>query len=401
MTHLKINSISKALLLSVFGGSALVLSACSTVSDTWDYVTDDTDTSLRTPTGYYEHSEVQELQDPLVVPTQLNQPFTDRTLDIPAVSVSEQSRTMVGERMDVRPPVISQVSELGVEILGQNGDAVVWFLPYNSLNVRSVDEAWAMLNAALGYLKIPVAESNPAGYAVATRVADYNASGELYDDLSYDMDALRYSQVYKVNVGTSPQGQVGFYVTLVSSTTATYDGDVIAEQLNPRQKQSFAVGFANSLMRGLEQQQRQVEVIPDQINVFLGRDNNNQDALLVRAPYQATWNVMRGVLSQYGFVVDEYSVSRSSISTYYEEESPEFYREQGLEPFNIESADYLFRLAVSGDQTVITIYDSDDRPISSQRMAALYPGLSQAIAREFAIYKREGANYLAKFEEED
>ena len=401
VTHLKINPLSKALLVSVFGGSALMLSACNTVSDAWNFVTDDSDDSLRTPTGYYEHTDAQELQDPLAVPSDLSQPFTDRTLDVPPVVVSDQSRTMVGERMDVRPPVVSQVNEMGVEIMNQNGDAVVWFLPYNSFNVRTVDEAWRMLNATLDYLKVPVAESNPNGYAIATQAADYNSSGELYDDISYNMDALRYRQVYKVNVGTSPQGQVGFYVTLISSTTATADGDDLAVSLNPRQKQSFSVGFANSLIRGLELQQRQEEVIPDNVNVFLGRDNNNQDALLVRAPYQSTWNVMRGVLSQYGFTVDEYSVSRSYIDTYYAEEDADYYRALGLEPFNIESADYIFRLAVSGEQTVITIYDSDDRPLSGQRVAALYPGLSQAIAREFAIYKREGANYLAKFEEED
>ena len=74
---------------------------------------------------------------------------------------------------------------------------------------------------------------------------------------------------------------------------------------------------------------------------------------------------MRGVLSQYGFTVDEYSVSRSYIDTYYAEEDADYYRALGLEPFNIESADYIFRLAVSGEQTVITIYDSDDRPLSS------------------------------------
>ena len=252
MTHLKINPLSKALLVSVFGGSALMISACNTVSDAWNFVTDDSDDSLRTPTGYYEHTDAQELQDPLAVPGDLSQPFTDRTLDVPPVVVSDQSRTMVGERMDVRPPVVSQVNEMGVEIMNQNGDAVVWFLPYNSFNVRTVDEAWLMLNATLDYLKVPVAESNPNGYAIATQAADYNSSGELYDDISYNMDALRYRQVYKVNVGTSPQGQVGFYVTLISSTTATADGDDLAVSLNPRQKQSFSVGFANSLIRGLE-----------------------------------------------------------------------------------------------------------------------------------------------------
>lgn len=396
MTHLKKNCISQALLLSMFAGSAVMLSACSAVSDAWNFVYDSDGDQLRTPTGFYDHANAQEYQDPLSVPSDLTEPYADHSIDVPYVSVSDQSRTMVGERMDVRPPVVSQVNDLGLEVLEQNGDAVVWFLPYNSFNIHSVDDAWTMLNYALNFLKIPAAESDVSNYTVVTGAADYTAAGAPYDRASDDLDAARYRQVYKVNVGTAPQGLIGLYVSLQSSAT-----NAANKSMNLRQQQSFTVGFANTLMRGLEQQQRQEDVIPDQVNVFLGRDNNDQDALIVNAPYQATWNVMRGVLSQYGFTVDEYSVSRSSFKVDYDEEDPSFYRKQGLEPFNLEGEEYLFRLAVSGEQTLITIYDKDDHPLKSQVVAALYPGLSQAIAREFAIYRQQGANYLAKFKEDD
>lgn len=396
MTHLKKNYISQALLLSLFGGSAFMLSACNAVNDAWNFIYDDSGDQLRTPTGFYEHANAQEYQDPLSVPSDLAEPYVDHSIDVPYVNISEQSRTMVGERMDVRPPVVSQVNDLGLEVLEQNGDAVVWFLPYNSFNIHSVDDAWTMLNYALNFLKIPAAESDASNYTIVTGAADYTISGTPYDRASEDLDADRYRQVYKVNVGTTPQGLVGLYVNLQSSST-----NAANNSMNLRQQQSFTVGFANSLMRGLERQQNQEDVIPDQVNVFLGRDNNDQDALIVNAPYQATWNVMRGVLSQYGFVVDEYSVSRSSFKVSYDEKDPSFYRNQGLEPFNIEEAEYLFRLAVSGEQTLITIYDKDDHPLKSQVVAALYPGLSQAIAQEFAIYRQQGSNYLAKFSKED
>ena len=400
MSHRKINLSRKALLLGVCGSGALLLSACSTVGDVWDYATTSSDSSLRTPTGYYDHTHSQELQDPLVVPSGLSNPYTDHAFDVPNQSVTEQSRLLVGEAMDVRPPVVSQVGESGIEIMSQGSEALVWFLPYNKFNVHTVNDAWTALGLALNFMKVPVAESNPASYAVATAPAWYAPDGTLYSNINEDFESPRYNQVFRINVGTSTQGVVGYSVSLVSSSPDE-DNERAVAVLNPRQQSSFTVGFANSIIKALVQQQAQAEVVPDVVNVFLGRDNNDQDALFVNAPYQATWNVMRGLLSQYGFTVEEYSVSSSSLNVVYEERDPEEYRNMGLQPFNLTSGDYIVRLGVSGNQTVITFYDEDDRPLTGSTVATLYQGMSQAIVREFEVYKREGASYLAKFSEED
>lgn len=383
------------------GSSAVVLSACSAMSDTYDYLTNEGDSAVKEPTGYYEHAPAQEYIDPLQVPADLAQPYTDHNLDVPQVEVTKESRTMVGANMDVRPPVVSQVSEMGVEITNSDQDAVLWFMPYNQFGVQTELDAWNLLASALSFMQIPVAAADNERLIVDTAAFDYNAFGEPYDTVSANFEARRYSQTYKIQVGHSMSGEVGYYIALISSSSFDVEGSPVAETLNLRQKSSFAIGMGNSIIKAMMLQNQAREDIPDIIQVMLARDNNDQDALIVQAPYSSTWNVLRGLLEQYSFTVQEYSISRSSYTVEVNEEDPEYYRALGVEPFGLESGTYIIRLAVSGDNTVITFYDEDDRPLPTARVAGLYAGFAQALQKEFTVYKAEGANYLAKFIEED
>lgn len=392
MSGTKIKNIAMALAV---GSAASLLSACGAIDETWEYVS--TDNSLRTPTGYYEHTHAVEAEDPMNVPAALSTPYTDKSLDIANVSALPESRFMVGEAMDVRPPVVSRVNEMGVDIRNRDNDALVWFLPYGNMNVRSPYDAWQYLGAALSYLKIPVAEMREQDKLLATSVMSYNEFGQVYRE-SVDDDNDRFEQVYTVRVVTSPQGSVGLLVSLINSSSDNSSTKI----LNARQKRSFTMGFANELINALAIQQRSYQTIPDYVEPVLARDNNNQDAIVVNAPYDAVWTVMRGVLSSYGMEITEYSVSRSSIKFKLEEEDAQFYQSQGVRPFGLKSDDYIVRLAVAGNNnTVLTFYDEDDKPLSAVAVATLYNGFSAAISKEFASYKREGANYLAKFSDED
>lgn len=377
------------------GGTATLLSACGAIDETWEYVS--TDNTLRTPTGYYEHAHAVEAEDPMKVPAALSTPYTDKSLDIANVAATSESRYMVGEVMDVRPPVVSRVNELGVDIRNQDNAALVWFLPYGNMNVRTTNDAWQYLGAALDYLKIPVAEVRADQMLLATASKTYNDYGQVYNE-SIDDDNAKFNQIYTVRVVSSNQGTVGLLITLVNSVSDAKGSSAI---LNSRQKRSFTTGFANELISALALQQRTFQAIPDYIEPVLGRDNNNQDAIIVNAPYEAVWNVMRGVLSQYGMEINEYSVSRSSITFTLEEEDADFYTSQGIRPFGLESNKYIVRIAVAGNHSVLTFYDEDDKPLSGVQVATLYNGFSAAIVKEFAAYKSEGANYLAKFADED
>lgn len=400
LSSLKLNSVAYALLVS---GAALSLSACSTVGSAWDYFTNDNDPSLRTPTGYYEHTDVTERVDPLNIPAGLDNPYTDRSLDIPPLEITPESASLVGENMDVRPPVVPQIGRVGVEIVSVNDSAIIWFLPYGRLAVNSNEQAWSYLNSVINFLKLRVSEYSEDRMALATAPSDFNASGEPYDEASLETGALRYKQSYRVEVGHSAQGQIGYVVSLVSSDTLKSDDDSsFHETLNQRQKRSFTVGFANTIVKTLILQTSPQELIPDNVSVLLSRDHNDQDALLVKAPYSSTWNVMHGLLSQYGFKVSKYSVSSSSYTVKFTEEDPEFYQNLGVQSFNLESGEYVVRLGVGpNNTTTITFFNEDDKPLPAISVAALYSGMSQAIAKEFVKYKLEPANYVAKFSEED
>ncbi len=398
LSNLKLSSLAVALAL---GTGAVALSACSAVSDTYDYLMDTNDSQKKEPTGYYQHAFAQEYQDPLQVPADLGQPYTDTSFTVPEVAVTKESRTLVGGNMDVRPPVVAQVSELGVEVTNSDQDAVLWFMPYNQFGVQNEKDAWDLLTASLGFMQIPVANADTERLILDTAAFDYNAYGEPYDTVSMNFEAPRYSQTYKIQVGHAMSGQVGYYIALITSSTLTSDGELVGERLNLRQKSSFAVGMGNSIIKAMMLQSQAKEEIPDTIQVLLSRDNNDQDALIVKAPYTSTWNVLRGLLEQYSFTIDEYSISRSNYKVEVNEEDPEFYRALGVEPFGLESGTYIVRLAVAGDNTVITFYDEDDKPLPTTKVAGLYAGFAQALQQEFAVYKREGAAYLAKFIEED
>lgn len=399
MTNLKIRSLAATLTLC---SSALMLSACSSVNEAWNSLFDENDPSLRTPTGYYEHATAIENVDPLNVPGALSKPYTDHSLDIPDITPSDPSIALLGENMDVRPPVISQTGNLGVDIIKEDDNVIVWFMPYNQLNINTPDDAWNQLNFALEQMHIDQDLVDIDHYALTTKARDYNISGQPYDAVSEDIGALRYNQVYQVEVGSISGGQVGYNISLLDSKTFESDGDQIKDTLNQRQKSSFIVGFSNSLLHTIYQNTRPVDIAPEEIAITLERDNNDQDAIMVNAPYSITWDVLRGLLSNYSFTIEKYSVSRSLFNVSFEEEDPSYYQALGVSSFGLESDDYIVRVGVTGDNKVsITFNTSKDKPLDTAVVARLYPAFSQALSLEFAKYKKYGANYIAKLSQED
>lgn len=395
-----------ALVAAASAGAAVLLSACSTVSDAWDSITDDSDSSLRTPTGYYEHTDSRQQADALKVPAGLAKPYVDHSLDIPVVQTTKTSQSFVGENMDIRPPVIGQTSELGANIVSNGENAIVWFQPYGKLRVTTPEQAWTLLKASIAYLNIPVKNVDDRNFSIVTGLADLDATGSIYDDVNEDVGARHYRQSFRIDVGYSKtpglgqgynQRQIGYFITLNNGNVTDSDGDAVKDKFNTIQRRNLAVGFGNTIINAVAKQTAPAEIIPDNVQVLLGRDNNGQNAFIVNAPYNAAWNVMRGVVNdKYGFSLQEYSVSRSSITVKYSDESADFYRNQGVSPVILDSGKYIIRLGVNGDKTIVTIYDEDDKPLSAQKVAALYPGISSLITKEFGAYKRDSRNYVAK-----
>lgn len=387
-------------------GMSLALTACSTSEDIINYALNDNHESLRAPTGYYEHSDAVSKPDMLKVSGALSQPYKDKTYEIPPVNADSRSQSLIGASMDVRAPIVSQVSSAGVDIQTLKDDSsVVWFAQSGRYAVTDTGRAWNYLHSVLDYLKLETADSNNADKSLIVKSGFFTSYGAPYDEYALEAELLRYRQSYRIQVVKSPAGRVGYKISLLSSETLDPEYDSVkftTDVINPVQKGSFTAGLGNTLIKGMIQQSKPAEVLPDNVQVLLSRDNNGQDAFLIRAPYKPSWEVLHGVFSQFGFDVTKYSISGSNFRISYEEPDPDDYAGRNVNLVALEEGDYTVRVSVGAQNTtLVTFFDSEGNPLKTDIIAAVYPVFSSLISEEFVIYKGNPANYVAKFREED
>ena len=386
MSALKHTALAAALTLTL-----VQLSGCSTVRNWWQMYQGDVDTSLREPTGYYDHADVKAGTDLLVVPAGLVTPAKDQRMELPLLQTAV--RGPLGEDMDVRAPIVQLRSASGVHSVWAAGESIVWLNSQDQQNVADEAEAWALLMRVLDYMHVQVGAVTPGAYELTTAAADYNEFGTPLTLTTSAADALRYRQIYRIRIGRNAAGNIGIATSLIGSMTIATTGifsfrtsRTLSDILTPSEQERFATGFSNQIIKVMQAADAAPEAYPGQVTVTLDRDNNAQDCFVVDASYQATWDVLRHMLPDYGFEITEYSISHSSINADYTEPDPEFFRSQGIDDFGLEEGSYIIRVSIDGDKTFITFYDEDDKPLRSTAVSRLYPGFSAALARTFASF---------------
>lgn len=368
------------------------LSGCSTISSLWQMYDGSVSTSLREPTGYYEHATVSAPGDRLVVPEGLNQPARDRALMLP--EVNNLVAGPVGADMDVRAPVVQLRSSAGLQSVWADGESIIWLNSGGTQNVADESQAWELLMRALDRMQIQVGEVTPGAYELTTVAADFNEFGTPLSITTVAAeDGVRYRQIYRIRIGRNSENNIGIATSVIGSMTVATAGlfsfsttRTLDDILSPAELERFAVGFSNHLIRSMQTVSAPPEYFDGTVNITLDRDNNGQDCLMVDAPYQRTWEVMRNLLPDWGFTVTEYSVSHSSFKVEYDEPDADFFRARGVDNFGLEDGEYLIRVSIDRDKTFITFYNKDDHPLKPQEIARLYPGFSAALTRAFAAY---------------
>lgn len=372
------------------------LSGCSTVSSLWQMYDGSVSTSLREPTGYYEHTEVSTSGDRLVVPEGLNQPARDRTLMLPEVNGLLPGA--VGANMDVRAPVVQLRSAAGLQSVWADGESIVWLNSGSTQNVADESQAWELLMRALERMHLQVGEVTPGAYEFTTAAADFNEYGTPRSmTAAAEEDGVYYRQIYRIRIGRNAAGNIGIATSVIGSMTVAKAGlfsfsttRTLNDILTPAELERFAVGFSNHLIRSMQTVTAAAEYFDGTVSVTLDRDNNGQDCLVVDAPYQRTWDVMRNLLPDWGFTVTEYSVSHSSFKVEYDEPDADFFQARGVDNFGLEDGEYIIRVSIDRDRTFIIFYNKDDHPLKPQEIARLYPGFSAALTRAFAAYGGTG-----------
>ncbi len=378
---------NKFFALSFLSVAILSLSACSTVREYWQYYDGNLDTSLREPTGYYEHTKAKNIPDQLVTPAGLNTPPIDPTLSIPDNAIQKGP---LGENIDVRPPIVFLKSKHGLAGQFINGESIIWFDANGTHGIDNEDKAWALLGKVLNNMHIKVGNVTEGAYELTTASADFNEYGQPYSMLDLDSKGLRYNQIYRIRIGKNKYGHVGIATALIGSMTKLSNGKEMQNTLTPIELERFAIGFSKEIIAEVERSYEIENNLPDELQVNLDRDVNDEDCFRLAIPYDIAWPLVRKMLPKYGFTILEYSISSSTINVKYEEPKSSFFKEEGIDSFKIESDDYIIRIALDKNKSVITFYDSDDKPLPTNVITALYPGFSKALQKEYKKFKETG-----------
>lgn len=369
------------------------LSGCNIARYWWQYYDESVDTTLREPTGYYEHASTIEVQDVLVVPEDLERPLNDTSLAVPPLPAV--TGAMIGSAADIRPPIVPLRLDIGISGQYSENEAIIWFDSRGSHGIHTEDDALHLMERMLSNIGVEIGHLSDESYELTTQVADYDEFGNRYTGGS---SGLRYVQIYRLRVGRSQRGGLGIATALMASKTLLpgqfFAGTkTLTDVLSDVELQRFAMGFSNQIINELEAQTSAHQALPAEVTITLEPDNNGRQTFVVNAPYDATVSVLRNMLPKFGIIIKEYSISHSRFSIEVDDDDPAIFSRAGVDAFGLPERDFIVRVGIVGGRTSVTFYDSDDKPLPDAQVNRLYSGFSQAMAREFLLFSEQGLKY--------
>lgn len=386
------NKIKKLAALVAIGAiPALTLSGCVTIRNYWqEYF--GMDKSSREPTGYYEHTDAEEVtNNRIVVPQSLDNPGINPELQIPVVN-KKLLTGPVGEAVDVRAPTAPYRSDVGCHTQWSSGEAIVWFENDGSHGIKTEDDAWMLLASVLKTMNVAVGKIAQGQYVLTTIARDFTEFGKPYDDTDADLGLKRYKQIYQIRVGRNSQGEIGIATKLVGSMTSLSSGTKMKDVLDMIEQERFAMGFSNQIIHEIDTKNQQSAYDPDNLIVSLGQDNNNHDAILVEAPFETTMELLNGMLPRCGWKINSHSVAKAEYEVEVLDSADDLIKLGANIRLDIKHGKYKIRLGIHGSSTAITFYDEKDAPLPSQEVSRLYPGFADVLVDEFKSYSGSAAH---------
>ncbi len=379
------NKIKKLAALVAIGAiPALTLSGCVTIRNYWqEYF--GMDKSSREPTGYYEHTDAEVINNRIVVPQSLDNPGINPELQIPVVN-KKLLTGPVGEAVDVRAPTAPYRSDVGCHTQWSSGEAIVWFENDGSHGIKTEDDAWMLLASVLKTMNVAVGKIAQGQYVLTTIARDFTEFGKPYDDTDADLGLKRYKQIYQIRVGRNAQGEIGIATKLVGSMTSLSSGTKMKDVLDMIEQERFAMGFSNQIIHEIDTKNQQSAYDPDNLIVSLGQDNNNHDAILVEAPFETTMELLNGMLPRCGWKINSHSVAKAEYEVEVLDSADDLIKLGANIRLDIKHGKYKIRLGIHGSSTAITFYDEKDAPLPSQEVSRLYPGFADVLVDEFKSY---------------
>ncbi|MCM2679286.1 outer membrane protein assembly factor BamC [Echinimonas agarilytica] len=336
----------------------------------------------------YKYLEEQQ-STPLMVPDGMEMPLQRSEYAIP--KVKDNPENVVGEDLVITAPV-QVLTLVDGSIRPQDGRrASIEFDVLDQNGADQSDQVWESLWNYLRNNQIQGRFWDKEGGTLVTDwfVADSQADPAYFWGLEdYFMDRrgdLEVKARYVFNLELSKSGRTAKLSAAMVGFERYLDSDLERSTPTSVERDNFTVNFLNGAVFQYQkdvayQQRERVKQERRALALSLQTDEKGNTSVIAAVPFEQAWDHMFDVLTQAGFVVEDRDKNQA---TYFVNVpgswsfSNLFSTDDGV--LELESGDYKLFFGDRGKTTSISIFDDDNKPLSSKKVTKAYNALKASL----------------------
>ncbi|PHM31245.1 outer membrane protein assembly factor BamC [Xenorhabdus innexi] len=295
----------------------------------------------------------------LNIPAGMNLPLQNGEYDIPPVG----SQGNVGKSVDIRPPlqVVALLAGSRVESNAQSSKLLLE-------NTPEYSKLWSQVNSFLTKNSYPVSQKDDAAQTLTTDWIVWPRADE----------NIPYKVRYHISVA-----QQGYQIALTVSGAGLEQGDKVIN--DPLEIQRYNTLMLNALTEYLNEQKEISSHNNTQnigaLSVQSGSDNTGLPQIIVRAPYNVTWNKLPYALESIGMQVNDRTLSTGAIAVTYKGLSSSDWKALGVETPTISEGNYKLQVGDLDNRSSLQFISEKGKPLTQSENDQMVAVLQAAFSK--------------------
>lgn len=301
----------------------------------------------RQVSGDESYLQTRELQD-LKAPAGTILPLQNGDYDVPRAGV----KGAFGKELDIRPPAqpLALMNGTRAQFSGNTGVLMI---------ESSRGSVWPQVTNVIQSYKFPVAQRNDAGQQLTTDWVEWNRADE--DN--------QYRGRYQISVQSQNYQQV-LTVRLLELQQA---GNSVT---SPAQIQRYTAQMMNDISTGLDKidtasQNAAAGGASAQIDVQSGADDTGLPLLVLRTPFNVTWQRLPDALKRVGMTINDSNRSQGSLNVTYKAPGDSTWEEIGAQNPELPNGDYKLQVGDLDNRSSLQFIDPKGHVLTQSQNDAL------------------------------
>ena len=339
-----------------------------------------TNVNKKSALGDFDYANNKEQAD-LIIPENLDKPKYKKDF---LISSDINHNGPIGKAVDVRAPSLALPIAAATRVENKDGKTQIWF----DKVIEEKDVQAIVYQAIVDYLE----SQNASLASIDQQNLRYQSDwllNEKEQGWIFTSNVKVAQKKFGYQLETKPHGRsVGLMVELLDYQTFTEEGEQSkTEEIDLIDKERFEMAMLNEIIGQVDFQYRQQRkdnalLAAKQNLVSIGKSNAGKPAYIVEMSHDLVWSNMPILFSKYGFEVDDLNESTKVYYVTYNKPEQSIWDSiwgDEIVELPLEDGQYQFTVAPSGDNTSVTISDTQQN-LSKEALERMFDIMQLALS---------------------